>query len=206
LDDYITAIWEPLYKIAGNNLEVCKQFLFRPGIATYARLTVPEFIEQIVLHHPERRDEVLNWFNSVIEFFLDSSLEDNVIDSDLIALLIFNIVDFNGSELLPRIEQLFEKEIVSTDICGDWEDVKEAFEYYDEHNKKRRILTVEERYKEFNIVWDGLSLEEINAGVNVDDFTESSYRPINALPKTGRNDPCPCGSGKKYKKCCLNNG
>lgn len=23
-------------------------------------------------------------------------------------------------------------------------------------------------------------------------------------PKTGRNDPCPCGSGKKYKKCCIN--
>ena len=21
------------------------------------------------------------------------------------------------------------------------------------------------------------------------------------LPKVGRNDPCPCGSGKKYKKC-----
>jgi len=23
-------------------------------------------------------------------------------------------------------------------------------------------------------------------------------------PRPGRNDPCPCGSGKKYKKCCLN--
>lgn len=23
-------------------------------------------------------------------------------------------------------------------------------------------------------------------------------------PEVGRNDPCPCGSGKKYKKCCLN--
>lgn len=23
-------------------------------------------------------------------------------------------------------------------------------------------------------------------------------------PRVGRNDPCPCGSGKKYKKCCLN--
>ena len=22
-------------------------------------------------------------------------------------------------------------------------------------------------------------------------------------PKVGRNDPCPCGSGKKFKKCCL---
>lgn len=24
-----------------------------------------------------------------------------------------------------------------------------------------------------------------------------------ASPKVGRNDPCPCGSGKKYKHCCL---
>ena len=23
-----------------------------------------------------------------------------------------------------------------------------------------------------------------------------------AMAKVGRNDPCPCGSGKKYKKCC----
>lgn len=26
--------------------------------------------------------------------------------------------------------------------------------------------------------------------------------PQTALPKIGRNDPCPCGSGKKFKKCC----
>ena len=24
-----------------------------------------------------------------------------------------------------------------------------------------------------------------------------------AIGKAGRNDPCPCGSGKKYKQCCL---
>ncbi|MGC9519216.1 MAG: SEC-C metal-binding domain-containing protein [Desulfuromonadaceae bacterium] len=23
------------------------------------------------------------------------------------------------------------------------------------------------------------------------------------MAATGRNEPCPCGSGKKYKKCCL---
>ena len=23
------------------------------------------------------------------------------------------------------------------------------------------------------------------------------------VQKVGRNDPCPCGSGKKYKKCCM---
>ena len=25
---------------------------------------------------------------------------------------------------------------------------------------------------------------------------------VRAEPKTGRNDPCPCGSGRKFKKCC----
>lgn len=27
-----------------------------------------------------------------------------------------------------------------------------------------------------------------------------------SAPKVGRNDACPCGSGKKYKKCCLAGG
>jgi SEC-C motif domain protein len=29
-----------------------------------------------------------------------------------------------------------------------------------------------------------------------------SHDPIVRGPKVGRNDPCPCGSGKKFKKCC----
>ena len=28
-------------------------------------------------------------------------------------------------------------------------------------------------------------------------------KPTQAYPQIGRNDPCPCGSGKKYKKCCM---
>jgi SEC-C motif domain protein len=26
--------------------------------------------------------------------------------------------------------------------------------------------------------------------------------PVKSAPKVGRNDPCPCGSGKKFKQCC----
>ena len=32
---------------------------------------------------------------------------------------------------------------------------------------------------------------------------EKSSHTIVKPPKVGRNDPCPCGSGKKYKKCCM---
>ena len=31
---------------------------------------------------------------------------------------------------------------------------------------------------------------------------EKTSRTLVKPPKVGRNDPCPCGSGKKYKKCC----
>ena len=31
---------------------------------------------------------------------------------------------------------------------------------------------------------------------------ESRNTPAKAAPRIGRNDPCPCGSGRKYKKCC----
>jgi len=30
----------------------------------------------------------------------------------------------------------------------------------------------------------------------------NKQKPYRAAPKPGRNDPCSCGSGKKYKKCC----
>ena len=32
---------------------------------------------------------------------------------------------------------------------------------------------------------------------------KEAVEPIRTGPKIGRNDPCPCGSGKKYKKCCI---
>jgi uncharacterized protein len=35
--------------------------------------------------------------------------------------------------------------------------------------------------------------------------TRESFSPIRSSRKAGRNEPCPCGSGKKYKRCCALN-
>ena len=48
------------------------------------------------------------------------------------------------------------------------------------------------------ITADGVHL--IDDDAEIDDYQVTTYRRDG--PKTGRNDPCPCGSGKKYKKCC----
>ena len=47
--------------------------------------------------------------------------------------------------------------------------------------------------------------------VNLNEWRLANYQPMQSIDprggsasrkKVGRNDPCPCGSGKKYKKCC----
>ena len=50
---------------------------------------------------------------------------------------------------------------------------------------------------------DGMNIEGES---NPQNASENKPQPIkNDGPKVGRNDPCPCGSGKKYKNCCGKN-
>ncbi len=47
----------------------------------------------------------------------------------------------------------------------------------------------------------GIPRDELAAEEEMIRKTEK-VEPIKAGKTIGRNDPCPCGSGKKYKKCC----
>lgn len=43
-----------------------------------------------------------------------------------------------------------------------------------------------------------------NSEISKKKTVDASHPPVEVGEKVGRNDPCPCGSGKKHKKCCLN--
>ena len=53
------------------------------------------------------------------------------------------------------------------------------------------------------------SAPNANDEIAADDFAEVAEWDappaphVNPFRSVGRNDPCPCGSGNKYKKCCL---
>lgn len=51
-------------------------------------------------------------------------------------------------------------------------------------------------------MWDQILTEEKRKELYK---TQKASGTIVKGPKIGRNDPCPCGSGKKYKKCCGKN-
>ena len=52
----------------------------------------------------------------------------------------------------------------------------------------------------------GAALQALNSLDNGEKMKVEEHKPVvNEGPKVGRNDPCPCGSGKKYKNCCGRN-
>ena len=52
--------------------------------------------------------------------------------------------------------------------------------------------------------WAQEDADEVEDAADDDLFADvPALTYVRLEPKVGRNDPCPCGSGKKYKKCCL---
>ena len=64
------------------------------------------------------------------------------------------------------------------------------------------MLKAEAEYLFTLPAWDGVLSEEKRIEI-IKEFKRS--KTVHAEKKPGRNDPCPCGSGKKYKKCCGKN-
>jgi preprotein translocase subunit SecA len=96
---------------------------------------------------------------------------------------------------------------------------KEAFEMFQEMIDALKETTVEQLFKT-RAVQEEQPAPARTALLTPADWQEgrgreaggAAVRPGRAEPRTpdgqkvGRNDPCPCGSGKKYKKCCLLKG
>ena len=51
-------------------------------------------------------------------------------------------------------------------------------------------------------VMDEGELHQFVTRYNAETPSEPKAEPVHVAQKIGRNEPCPCGSGKKYKKCC----
>jgi preprotein translocase subunit SecA len=96
--------------------------------------------------------------------------------NNLAGMAISALLKLNAIEEIDVIRDAFERECVELGIAGDIEDVEIGF------GIRMQRSTPRPRYHD-------------------DLFGIASI--INDFPKAGRNDPCPCGSGKKFKKCCL---
>lgn len=78
---------------------------------------------------------------------------------------------------------------------ADWERFSDPWKFY----SPDEIAARQQRWEQEEARLDSSEWDE-----EIDDYAYYPEPFVRIEPKIGRNDPCPCGSGKKYKKCCLN--
>jgi uncharacterized protein YchJ len=96
------------------------------------------------------------------------------------------------------------------DLCEEQGRNEEAKEFRREAKRSTAAMetslnvsssgTVLRQKTTINFGGEGLPLSELSNVATMLRGTSSSVTV--GRPKVGRNDPCPCGSGKKFKKCC----
>lgn len=200
--DFLTnAFWLPLYHLASNNLDILNDFMLESGVYTYAKSEISTAVIQYYYHHTEKRELVLAWFESVLNEYITTD-KKNLVDSELIGLMICEILEADFKELIPLIEDLYEKGYVGQGVCGTLKEVKEDFGKYEISHWKKDTLTIFEQYNYILNNWYSYNKEKHDRAFGNIDRNEETY--VREETKIGRNDLCPCGSGKKYKKCCMN--
>ncbi len=209
-DDFLTEeIWRVIYQLGNNQLEALKKFLFEPDIYVIVRYEIFCAVAQIAWHQNERRPEVVKWMEDVFTYLLEKKNKYSFEIDDFIGLAIGDVMNLKIKELLPLVEKLFDNGMVAVEMCGDLSRVKsDILDLETRHNNKRDILNIYDRYTDIISTWAGYMEEESkdnNAG-NVSEGVTTETLPVEdaGTEKIGRNSPCPCGSGKKYKKCCMN--
>ena len=174
-------------------IEPVTAYLADPTHDDWARVAAASTLGIVGQQHPETRATCIARLTTQLERFAEQS--------DLVnAYLISPLLDLRAVESAPVMERAFAAGRVDEMAQGDWEDVQIelGLKTHREHPAKPNELT---RLGEQMRTALGVKLTADNQLVPLE-AEEVPMLEAPASKKVGRNDPCPCGSGKKFKKCC----
>lgn len=164
---------------AGNAaFEPLVAFILNTGNEQQARFLAIDTLGQLGKTHASLRAKTISKLSSCLQTL---TANDNEVNGFIIAQL----VDMKAVDAHTVIQDAFTEERVTISISGDLEDVEMGLGLRTERSTPRPD-------------YHGAATTEENDG----DDTPRIEPVRRETPKVGRNEPCPCGSGKKFKKCC----
>ena len=140
------------------------------------KLSLFEPLCKIAEKYPETKESI----EEILVSYLQTT-QDNYIH---LAFGISSLIDCSGAKHIDLIREIFRTKDVDTMMRGDIEDIE------------IELGLRETRDTPSSDMFDMFSFGR-------DEIVDNTPNIVNE--KTGRNEPCPCGSGKKYKKCCMDN-
>ena len=179
-DDWLNDELPEVFSLIGPAaITTLAAFLGDEHVEEICRISVPECLERIALNYSGSRDACVGVLARQLE-----KCETN--GPTLNGFLVLSLTNLKATEAIDEIRKAFADDYVDLVVQGDVEDVEMEMGLRTQRSTPRPRLS--------------LFHELLNFG----DINGLRPAPVRHSPKVGRNDPCPCGSGKKFKKCCLN--
>lgn len=162
-----------LGKIGADGVRPLSDYINDSSKGLWSLAVAGDALEHIGKDHPEARDACVVALSKRLERYAEN-------EDVLNGFLVSNLAYLKAVESLELIREAFHANVVDITVMGDLEDVEIKLGVRQERSTPR---------PEYHLCRSHCSHDE--------------PLQVQRSPKIGRNDPCPCGSGKKYKKCCL---
>ncbi len=201
MQDWLSGYWPALFANKPATLSApMKTLAEEPSLSPYLRPQAAEVV--VFLAHrsgEEQLEGTLDW--------LASLARDEQQEWTFRLLLGHTLLDFPRERHRPLLEALAARQM-GLGRSFDSDDIerahtvgkdKPAWERFPDPWRFYEPATIEARQRRW-------AEEDRRHAAGISELFDSDISPepyVRPDPKIGRNDPCPCGSGKKYKKCCL---
>ena len=202
-----------LYYCTENNEAAILAFIKEPNVIAHHKSIAVDYLLKILYFKKNvSRRKFINYCKNIINFIIENKDNEDILDTDFVGYFISYLTDYRTVELLPKIKKLFDLEIVGFMICGDYKEVSEEIskEISEEMSNLeiQSYVTLSDVYKYYKKRWplQDETKKDTPSNFDADLYSHNDIykeKPIR-VSTVGRNEPCHCGSGKKYKKCCLN--
>ncbi len=170
----------------------------------FARLSLMNALVLIAQLHPEHRDAIVGFFRS---FLTRCPAPPEIVLTGWMDA----IADLGLEDMTEQVRALFEEGRISPEYCEFehfLEDLRATLDAggapAGRRYRKSLITDAIDELSKWHCYTDAFFAEQkrrkVSNALRVAPWTEALAK---TPEKLGRNDPCPCGSGKKFKKCCL---
>ena len=175
-----------LASVCHGDLGLIKQLIEAPEVNEYVKNAA--FSSLVILYNNNllTREDLVSYIGNILERETDPSF---------IAYIACIACDFHPKELYDALAKCFDQELLEEGIID-----KEDFDGYMQMDVDVVLAKLKDNrlYQLVNNV-----VSEMGSWACFHPELNSTPIRYDSNAKIGRNDPCPCGSGKKYKKCCL---
>jgi len=198
-------------------IEPIKEFTNDETLETFVRLVATSALAALGKKFPHHQDDIKQHLTKLLKTTQDGTFAGLVAD---------DLASFHDPSVMPDIHRAFEDGIIDDPFVQEdelEEVINGVFSDMDARDFKRNTADPLNHFSRENIEYlqminyeeddedddedndeDNDEFEDEIDSVLKDDYSEPAMEEIKPKEKkVGRNQPCPCGSGKKYKKCCM---